>query len=110
MKIRTAIAAAAFALSVFPASPVTSGIGASAGSAAATANSPAEAPLTKIMTVVLENTNYDTALRQPFLASLATKGVLLTHFTAEAHKEPGTGLISRSRALRLGERPQRAVL
>ena len=42
-------------------------------------------PPTKIMTVVLENTNYDAALRQPFLASLARRGALLTHFTAEAH-------------------------
>jgi phospholipase C len=37
------------------------------------------------MTVVLENTNYEDALRQPFLASLARRGALLTHFTAEAH-------------------------
>ena len=37
------------------------------------------------MTVVLENTNYDAALRQPFLGSLARRGALLTHFTAEAH-------------------------
>jgi hypothetical protein len=38
-----------------------------------------------MMTVVLENTNYEAALRQPFLASLAGRGALLTHFTAEAH-------------------------
>ena len=37
------------------------------------------------MTVVLENTNYEDALRQPFLASLARRGALLTHLTAEAH-------------------------
>ena len=39
----------------------------------------------KIMTVVLENTNYEDALRQPFLASLTRRGTLLTHFTAEVH-------------------------
>ena len=37
------------------------------------------------MTVVLENTNYEAALQQPFLASLVSRGVLLTHYSAEAH-------------------------
>lgn len=37
------------------------------------------------MIVVLENANYDEALRQPFLRSLAARGALLTHFSAEAH-------------------------
>ena len=40
---------------------------------------------TKIMTVVLENTGYDAALSQPFLASLARRGALLTNFSAESH-------------------------
>src|SRR5579862_2196828 len=39
----------------------------------------------KIMIVVLENTDYDDALEQPFLASLAKRGMLLTNFTAETH-------------------------
>ena len=39
----------------------------------------------KIMVVVLENTDYDDAIEQPFLASLIKRGVLLTNFTAEAH-------------------------
>lgn len=46
---------------------------------------PTEGEITKIMTVVLENTNYEDALRQPFLASLASRGALLTHFAAESH-------------------------
>jgi hypothetical protein len=37
------------------------------------------------MIVVLENAGYDEALGQPFLRSLAAKGALLTHFSAEAH-------------------------
>jgi hypothetical protein len=37
------------------------------------------------MTVILENTNYEDALRQPFLASLVARGALLTHFSAESH-------------------------
>ena len=41
--------------------------------------------VSKIMTVVLENTNYDAALRQPFLKSLIRRGALLTNFSAEAH-------------------------
>src|ERR1700736_17368 len=86
MKIRTAIAAAAFALAAFPAGLAASSSGAWAESAAAAVSSlrPDE-PQTKIMMVVLENTDYDTALHQPFLASLAERGALLTHFTAEAH-------------------------
>src|SRR5262249_29701624 len=39
----------------------------------------------KIMVVVLENTDYDDAIEQPFLASLVKRGLLLTHFTAVAH-------------------------
>jgi hypothetical protein len=86
MKIRSTVAAAALALAAFPALLATSSSGASAEFATVTVSSlPADEPQTKIMTVVLENTNYDTALRQPFLASLAMRGALLTHFTAEAH-------------------------
>lgn len=40
---------------------------------------------TKVMTIVLENTDYDDALAQPFLASLARRGALLTRFFAETH-------------------------
>ena len=40
---------------------------------------------TRVMTVVLENASYDDALRTPFLASLARRGALLTHFFAETH-------------------------
>ena len=35
--------------------------------------------------MILENTGYEAALRQPFLKSLARRGALLTHFSAEAH-------------------------
>ncbi len=65
--------AAALALTTLPLWP---GMGVAA-------NADPAAP--KIMTVVLENTNYAAALRQPFLASLAKRGALLTHFTAIAH-------------------------
>jgi acid phosphatase len=40
---------------------------------------------TKIMIVVLENTDYAAALQQPFLTSLAKQGALLTNLSAEAH-------------------------
>jgi hypothetical protein len=40
---------------------------------------------TKIMIVVLENTDYDDALEQPFLGSLTQRGALLTRFLAETH-------------------------
>jgi hypothetical protein len=39
----------------------------------------------KVMVVVLENTDYEDAIEQPFLNSLIKRGVLLTNFTAEAH-------------------------
>ncbi|MGZ3709777.1 MAG: alkaline phosphatase family protein, partial [Bdellovibrionota bacterium] len=39
----------------------------------------------KVMTVVLENTNYDEAVAQPFLSSLVAHGALLSEFLAEAH-------------------------
>ncbi len=37
------------------------------------------------MTVILENTGYAEAMRQPFLKSLTRRGALLRHFSAEAH-------------------------
>jgi hypothetical protein len=43
------------------------------------------AAVTKVMIVVLENTDYSAAIRQPFLASLAARGALLTNFKGEAH-------------------------
>jgi phospholipase C len=38
-----------------------------------------------MVVVVLENTNYDEAMQQPFMASLAQKGALLSNFQAESH-------------------------
>jgi Phosphoesterase family len=37
----------------------------------------------KVMIIVLENTNYDDAIEQPFIRSLARQGALLTRFLAE---------------------------
>jgi len=37
------------------------------------------------MTVILENTRYDEAMRQPFLKELARRGALLENFSAVAH-------------------------
>lgn len=51
---------------------------------ATSANSATHA-FSKVMIVVLENTDYETALRQPFFAALARRGALLTNFTAETH-------------------------
>jgi hypothetical protein len=84
MTIRTAIVAVTFVIAAIPGLLATS---ASPVSAAPVTGSslPANESPTKIMTVVLENTNYEDALRQPFLASLARRGALLTHLTAEAH-------------------------
>jgi hypothetical protein len=39
----------------------------------------------KVLVVVLENTNYSDALKQPDLAALASEGALLTRFHAERH-------------------------
>src|SRR5262245_25688821 len=39
----------------------------------------------KVFVVVLENTDYATALAQPFLADLAPRGALLTNFFAVTH-------------------------
>ncbi len=39
----------------------------------------------RVMIVVFENADYDEAIKQPFFASLASRGALLDHFTAEAH-------------------------
>jgi hypothetical protein len=56
-----------------------------AGSVADTPSSPQTKLPTRVMMVVLENTDYAAALGQPFLASLAARGAVLTHFSAEAH-------------------------
>lgn len=42
-------------------------------------------PFRRVMIVVLENTSYDEAARQPFLASLVRRGALLSNLTAEGH-------------------------
>jgi Phosphoesterase family len=39
----------------------------------------------KVMIVVLENTNYDDAVEQPFMRSLTDRAALLTRFSAETH-------------------------
>ena len=83
MKIRTAFAAATVGLVAVLALPTSARIVAAASVPASSLS--ANAAITKIMMVVLENTNYDDAMHQPFLASLASRGALLTHFTAEAH-------------------------
>ena len=47
---------------------------------------PSEAPrFSKVMTIVLENADYEAAIAQPFLASLARRGALLTRFSGETH-------------------------
>lgn len=42
-------------------------------------------PFTRAMIIVLENTNYSEALKQPFLAQLAQSGAAFTQFEAESH-------------------------
>ena len=42
-------------------------------------------PFHKVFIVVLENTGYEDALAQPFLADLAARGALLTNVFAETH-------------------------
>lgn len=49
-----------------------------------TAEAAPRARFQKVFIVVLENTAYEDALAQPFLASLAARGALLTNFFAEA--------------------------
>ena len=66
------VAAAAFTLAVLTSQNI--------------AAAPAPPPtFDKAMIVVLENTNYDAAAQQPFLASLARRGALLTNLSAEGH-------------------------
>lgn len=55
------------------------------GAFAAVAVANPSVPPTRILIVILENTDYATALEQPFLGSLARRGALLTNFTAETH-------------------------
>ncbi len=42
-------------------------------------------PFHKVLIVVFENTNYQDALKQPFLAEIAKKGALLSNYHAVAH-------------------------
>jgi len=42
-------------------------------------------PVRRVMIVVLENTDYEAALAQPFLGQLAARGALLSSFFAETH-------------------------
>src|SRR4051812_18047506 len=58
------------------------GLAAAAGDGAAP---PPAARFKKIITIVLENTAYEDALRQPFMAELASRGALLTNLSAVAH-------------------------
>jgi hypothetical protein len=46
---------------------------------------PAGKTFQHVVVVVLENTNYEEALRQPFMAGLAKQGASLANFDAEAH-------------------------
>ena len=39
----------------------------------------------KLILVILENTNYEDAIRQPFQASLISQGTLLSNFSGIAH-------------------------
>lgn len=43
----------------------------------------------KVMIVVLENTNYDAAMKQPFLSELAKRGASLDDMTASTHPSQG---------------------
>lgn len=43
----------------------------------------------KVMIVVLENTNYDAAMKQPFLTELAKRGASLDNMTALTHPSQG---------------------
>ncbi len=57
-------------------------LGACAGVAMA---APARPHFQKVMIVILENTEYDDAMRQPFLKALAKRGALLSDYHAVAH-------------------------
>jgi hypothetical protein len=60
--------------------------GALAGSAGPAAAEPASGPLfDRVFIIVLENTDYDRAIRAPFLHHLTTRGALLTDFHAITH-------------------------
>jgi hypothetical protein len=45
----------------------------------------AMAKFKRVMIVVLENTSFEDAMKQPFLSSLSVKGAVLANFTAETH-------------------------
>lgn len=49
----------------------------------------AEPPFKKAFVVVLENTNYERALEQPFLNSLARRGALLSNYSGVTHPSQG---------------------
>jgi len=51
--------------------------------------SQAKPTFTKVMMVVLENTNYAKALEQPFLLGLSKNGALLENMSAETHPSQG---------------------
>ncbi len=51
--------------------------------------SEAKPAFTKVMMVVLENTNYAAAIAQPFLSDLTKKGALLENISAETHPSQG---------------------
>src|SRR4051812_39019595 len=42
-----------------------------------------------VMIVILENTDYEAAIQQPFLSSLAAAGARLDNFKAESHPSQG---------------------
>jgi len=52
---------------------------------AAVAQTPAVPPLHKVVLIVLENADYASALKQPFLSELTRSGALATHCFAERH-------------------------
>jgi len=51
----------------------------------ATATATSAAAFKRILIVVLENTDYDDAIKQPFLGSLIDRGALLTNYYAQTH-------------------------
>lgn len=75
---------AAAAISIAPqrsdATPAAAGSDSQAGSA-----SGSKPLFRKVLIIVLENTGYEAAIKQPFLASLAHRGALLSSFYAETH-------------------------
>ncbi len=79
MRIYGVIAAIAFGVAALLVA------GSASPAAAAESLPPSLKSVTRIMTVILENTRYDKAMRQPFLRALARRGALLAGFSAVAH-------------------------